>query len=146
MEDKPKKLNPFAWDYGAWRKFFAVSGCWNMIGAIPAVISPRLNLKLMYGLSTNDYYNLMLNRSLWIAILIFGVGYFLIALDPRRYFGIIVMGIIGKIAVAVIWFHMFSIGTATFMAAFAATGDSIFTVFFILYIVLEKKIENSPAS
>ena len=126
--------------YRRWRLFFLVSGLWNLGGAIPALVSPRLNLQLMYGIFKTDesslrFYLEFLNRGFWMAVLVFGIGYLIIATNPGKHLGIVVMGIIGKVIVAMSWFFLFAMGKATGFAVFAATGDSLFTVFFILYLV-----------
>ena len=137
-----RQFNPFQWEYGKWRKFFLLSACWNMFGAIPALIAPRLNMLIFYGVKTDDFYMLLLNRFAWVAILIFGIGYLIIAYDPKRAVGIIIMGIIGKTCVAVLWYYLFGIDRATIFAVFAATGDSIFTLYFIAFLITNR--ESSP--
>ncbi|HUT55549.1 MAG TPA: hypothetical protein VM658_19315 [bacterium] len=120
--------------YQGWRRFFLVSGLWNLSGSIPVLIAPSLNLKLFYGLVSDDYYHLFLNRGLWWAVLIFGVGYLIAAWAPGRHLGIIVMGVLGKTVIAIHWFYLFSIDRATILALLAALGDSLFTVGFLLYL------------
>ena len=128
-------MNPLSWNYSTWQKFFAVSAAWNLIGAIPALINPRLNLIMFYGFSSDDYYTILLNRGFWASVFIFGIGYIIIAYDPGRSLGIIIMGIIGKIFVAITWFYLFAVDRAEISAVLAGGGDSIFTVFFILYLL-----------
>ncbi len=124
--------NPLHWDYQVWQWFFVVSGVWNLIGATDGLLRPALNLEKYYNVKTDDYYTLFLNRSFWWCVLIFGVGYLLIAYDPVLFYGIIVMGIIGKVIVAANWYYLYLRGRAQTAVIFGATGDSIFTVFFVL--------------
>ncbi len=131
-----RNINPFEWDYQAWRKFFRASALWNLSGAIPSILFPALNMSLFYGVETTDYYTLFLNRGLWFAILFFGVGYAIISTDPAKHWGIIVMGIIGKVTIAVMWFYLVFTCKATAAAFFAAFGDSCFTVLFVVYLVM----------
>ncbi|UCD84282.1 MAG: hypothetical protein JSU92_13550 [Deltaproteobacteria bacterium] len=135
MENQKQNMNPLTWDYGSWRKFFFVAAAWNLIGAVPALVSPRLNLRLFYAVITDNYITLFLNRGLWWAILVFGIGYLIIASDPGKHLGIVIMGIIGKTIVAGHWLYLFSIDRATALAVFAVLGDSIFTLFFLLYLI-----------
>jgi hypothetical protein len=129
-----RNINPAMWNFGDWKKFFRVAAAWNILGSVPAIIAPGLNLRIFYALKTDDYMMLFLNRSFWIAVLIFGIGYFIISLDPARHVGITVMGVIGKIIVALNWFYLFAIDKATFMVVFGGLGDSAFTVLFIYYL------------
>src|SRR4030042_2141959 len=122
---------------GRWRLFFLAAGLWNWCGAVPAIFWPGLNLNLFYAITglqdyPLNYYLVFLNRSFWIAVLVFGLGYLIIASDPGKHLGIVVMGIIGKVIVALAWYYLFAMGKATGFAVFAATGDSLFTVFFLV--------------
>ena len=128
-------MNPFKWNHQSWRKFFAVSALWNFFGSIPAIVFPKLNMLLFYGERTEDYYALFFNRGLWVVVFIFGIGYLLVSVNPMRFTGIIIMGIIGKVTVIGTWFYMYSIERATGLAIFGATGDSLFTLLFILFLI-----------
>jgi hypothetical protein len=123
------------WGYSGWRLFFAISAVWNFSGAIHALLFPESNLQLFYGVVTGDYYTIFLNRGVWSAVLLFGMGYAIVAYDPGRNLGIIIMGIMGKIIVAICWFYLFSVDRATGYAVFGAAGDSLFTALFIFYLV-----------
>ncbi len=136
--------NPLSWNYGTWRKFFAVAAAWNLLASIPAIILPQLNLEMFYGLVTDDFYTILLNRSFWAAVLIFGIGYLIIAYDPGKSLGIVIMGIIGKILVAVVWFYLFAVDLATALVVFGGTGDSIFTVFFVVYLLRGPRSMQQP--
>ncbi len=125
-------LNPLTWELQSWRLFFLIAGLWNLTGAIPAILSPANNLEKYYDVKTDDFMTVFLNRSFWIVILIFGIGYLLIAYDPGLFYGIIVMGIIGKIIVALNWYYLRGIGKAKKGVVFVATGDLLFTILFVL--------------
>lgn len=124
--------NPIEWSYLTWQWFFVISGCWNLIGAIPGILKPASNLEKYYNIKTEDFITLFLNRSFWLIVLLFGIGYFLIAYDPKLFYGIIIMGIIGKILVAINWIYLFVIGKGEKIIVFGAIGDSLFSIFFIL--------------
>ena len=122
------------WSYRTWRRFFFVAAMWNILGSLPAIIAPGLNVRLFYGVSTDDFYTLALNRGFWIAVLVVGIGFLIIASDPAKHIGIVWLGIVGKVIVAASWFYGFIIDRATGIAAFVALSDSIFTLFFAYYI------------
>jgi len=111
-----------------------VAAIWNILGSLPAIIAPGINMRLFYGVRTNDSYTLALNRGFWIAVLVVGIGYLIVAYDPAKRIGIIWLGIVGKIVVAASWFYYFIIDRATETAVFVALGDSIFTLCFVYYI------------
>jgi hypothetical protein len=127
-------VNPFEWGYQGWRLFFLISAVWNLFGSIDGILRPANNMLRYYSLETDDNYTLFLNRSFWGAVFVFGIGYLIIAYDPGKHLGIVAMGIIGKILVSVNWFYLYGIGRAKSPALFAAVGDSLFTLFFIVYL------------
>jgi hypothetical protein len=128
-------FNPLAWDYQTWRWFFAVAALWNLVGAVDGLTRPAFNLKKYYGVERDDFHLLFLNRAFWWAVLVFGIGYALIAHSPADHTGIIIMGIIGKVLVSGNWICLYATSRARAPALFGAVGDSLFTVFFILYLV-----------
>lgn len=125
-------MNPIHWDDQVWRVFYVISGCWNLIAAIGGIFKPASNLEKFYRVKTDDFITIFLNRSFWITVLIFGIGYLLVAINPILFFGIVVLGIIGKIILAACWFYLFIIGKGEKIIVFAASGDLLFTLIFVL--------------
>jgi len=128
-------LNPLNWDYRTWRKFFLIAALWNFSGALPAIFYPALNMKFFYGVQTDNYYILFLNMAFWGAVLIFGIGYLIVSYNPGKNHGIVIMGIIGKTMVAATWYYLFGTDRATILSFLAATGDILFTLYFIYYLI-----------
>jgi len=135
-----ERLNPINWDYPSWRKFFLIAGLWNFSFVLPAVLFPSLIVRLAYGLQTSDFYILFLNTAFYLAVFVFGIGYLIIAYDPGKHLGIIVMGIIGKSMVFFGFFYFYIIDRVTLLALSGGTGDLLFTFYFIYYLM------NGPRS
>ena len=128
---------PVNWSVLVWRIFFFISACWNFLGGINGIVRPAKNLKKYYNVQSESYITIFLNRSFWIVVLIFGIGYLLVGIDPTLFYGIVVMGIIGKIAVAINWIYIFIIKKSERIVLLGAIGDLIFTVFFVLFLFSE---------
>ena len=124
--------NPLHWSYQAWQLFFVIAGCWNLLGAYGGISKPVENLRQYYNVKNDDFITITLNRTFWIGVLIFGIGYFLIAVNPILFYGVIVLGIIGKITISAIWIYLFYIGKAERIAIISASGDLLFTMFFVV--------------
>ena len=127
-------MAPSGWTYSQWRKFFLIAAIWNILSAVPATFWPEFNMKIFYDVLYGEDYAIMLNRCFWISVLIFGIGYWMVSRAPEKNQGILVMGVLGKIAVAVNWFALVLDGMATFVAFFAALGDTVFTIYFIYFL------------
>ena len=128
-------MNPLSWSYRDWRIFFIVAALWNALGAVPGLCFSALNLEIFYGVEGADDLTIFLNQCVWWAVLVYGIGYLIVASAPDRHLGIVAMGIIAKVIIAALWIRLFAIDRATFMAAFAALGDSVFTLLFVLYLI-----------
>ncbi|MBI9078038.1 MAG: hypothetical protein JEZ02_21755 [Desulfatibacillum sp.] len=134
MDSRISQLAPSGWTYSQWRKFFVIAALWNILSAVPATLWPEFNMKIFYDVLYGDDYAVMLNRCFWISVLIFGIGYAIVSNAPEKNQGIIVMGVLGKIAVTINWISLVLDGDATFVAFLGAAGDSIFTVYFIYFL------------
>ena len=136
------KLYPSNWDYQTWRKFLVIAGIWNFSFALPALLFPSFMVRLMYGFQTSDFYILYLNSSFFGTFLIFGIGYLLIAYDPGKNLGIVLLGIIGKTIVGIAFYYLYNMDRVTIMPVLAGTGDLIFTFYFIYYLTRGPRSEK----
>ncbi|MBU0994842.1 MAG: hypothetical protein KJ737_20310 [Proteobacteria bacterium] len=134
MEKSIKRLNPGIWSLSNWKQFFVIAGIWNFCYTVPALTMPKFYFYMMYGFETVDFYKIYLNSVFFVAVGIFGIGYFIIASDPPKHKGIIVLGIIGKTAVAGLFYYLYAIDRVTFLPPMGGTGDLIFTGYYTYYL------------
>ena len=130
-----ERIHPLKWDYQTWRKFFLIAALWNFSFVIPALLFPALIVRLAYGLQTSDFYILFLNTTFYLAVFVFGIGYLIIAYDPGKHLGIVLMGIMGKSMVFFGFLYLYSIDRVTLLALSGGTGDLLFTLYFIYYLM-----------
>lgn len=126
-------LNPFAWDYQVWRIFFLIAALWNFLG-IFGMIWPQESFKNMFGKETDDDIMILLYQTLWGSVLLLGIGYLIIAYNPGTNLGLVLLGIIGKIADAYSFILYYRKGLFQKRILVAAIGDLIFCFFFICYL------------
>ena len=96
---------------------------------------PKFYFFIMYGVHTDDFYRLFLNTVFMIVVLIFGIGYLIVAYDPPARKGIIFLGAMGKIVVGIMFYYLLAIDRVTLLPPLAGTGDLIFTLYFVHYLV-----------
>ncbi|MFZ5571632.1 MAG: hypothetical protein ACOZF0_14615 [Thermodesulfobacteriota bacterium] len=136
LETIQGKLNPTAWDPDTWKKFFLIAALWNFSGAIPGIFLSDLSLRLFYGIHTSDFHTLFLNSMFWGAVMIFGIGYLIVASDIDKNPGILILGIITKTLVALVWYYIYFFGCdrATILVVGGATGDLVFAGYFVYFL------------
>jgi len=70
-----------------------------------------------------------------MAVAIFGLGYWMVARNPEAHRGIVILGLIGKIAVvAILLGHYFLVGDININLAALSSGDVIYSVLFFMYL------------
>ena len=70
-----------------------------------------------------------------MAIALLGLGYWMVAGDPVAHRGIVILGLIGKIAFVVVMFsHYFFVGDVNFNLAGLTIGDIIYSALFYRYL------------
>ena len=77
-----------------WRIFFAAAGLLNLGGGLAGFLSGQPVPGA--ALPPPEYPYIL--QLLFAAVMIFGVGYLMVAVDPRRHRGIVVLGLLAKIA------------------------------------------------
>jgi hypothetical protein len=87
-------------------------------------------LNLSHAVSSDPFGQIAL-----LAIAAFGFGYWMVVANPTAYRGVVIVGLIGKIGVAMIAFaHFFFIGDVNFNLASLTIGDLVFAAFFYKYL------------
>ena len=125
-------------------RMFLISAIWNLYFSITALLLPKLNLTLCYGEEVasgilNNFYSYMLYNFQGAAILVFGIGYYIVSRDVSKNHGIVVIGIIGKLFFFVYYTYMYFITRATIVPFLAVIGDFIFSILFAYFLVQKRK-------
>jgi hypothetical protein len=122
-----------------YRRMFFVGALWNVLGGFLIVLSARWIFEL-FGLQLPIprlyFYS-------WIALFMtFGLGYYIVSLNPDEHSDIIALGAIGKLAFSVIFiWDYFSLPRGDIPRIFwlPVVGDLVFASLFILFLVGRKK-------
>jgi hypothetical protein len=118
-----------------WQIFFSAMAVWNLAAALPGLVAPRRGFRLLYGIDTDRFYELYQHWAISAVILLFGLSYGIIALDPAANLGLVLLGVIGKVLFAAVITVLFFQGRATKVALAVAAGDAVFAVFFLRYLL-----------
>lgn len=115
-----------------WRWFFAFAAVWNIAAGLPGLIDPANDaLGFGYGRTPGD---LLMVRMVGLLVAIFGVGYALVASNPKAHRGIVILGALGKIATAVLIAQAFLAQSISGAAFAMGLSDLAFAAAFIVFL------------
>jgi hypothetical protein len=123
-----------------YRKMFFIAAIWNFSFAIPGLLFPEFSIKLTFGpeidqsLILGNYYARSMYLFWWGAVLLFGIGYYLISLDINRNRAMIWMGVLGKLCFFFFFTYSYFTGRSTLLSFLGGSGDFLFTVMFIAFL------------
>ena len=92
--------------------------------------------------SADDPLLAMLDRDFAFCVLLFGVGYGIVAMDPSRNRGLIWLGIIGKLGVVATLGQRWLTDVATAWVLPAAAGDFVFAALFACFLWLSNQTDS----
>ena len=127
-------MNPLNWTEQGWSIFFWLMAAWNFALALPALFRPTLGLRLLFGFARDDSLSRAQQQLVSLGILVFGVGYTLVALDPSAGAGLVQLGIVGKLTVLGAFGTLYFQGRATKIAFAMVLGDGLWSIFYVLFL------------
>lgn len=110
---------------------FSVAAVFNWTAALlfiePLGLAAAFNLS--HAVSTDPFGHIAI-----MVIFVFGFGYWMVPYDPAGYRGIVMLGLVGKLAVVAIAFGHYFFGDVNFNLAGLTLGDLVFAAFFFKYL------------
>jgi hypothetical protein len=118
------------------RWLFALGAAWNIVIGLSVSVAPLSSLRLLYGHepSADDQLLSMLYRDFASCVLIFGLGYGIVAVDPSQNHGLVWLGIIGKLGVVAVLGQRWLTEAATVWVLPVAAGDLAFALLFACFL------------
>ena len=125
-----------------WQALFRVTGWWNVLVGAGGLVAPRWGIELFYGADavTNDLIANLAWGDFSVCVLLFGVGYFIVARDILQNHGIVVLGILGKAGVLVAFPLRFIEGQATPWILIPAAVDGTLALLFIIFLARRRRL------
>jgi hypothetical protein len=117
-----------------WKIVFLIAGLYTAGGVLPGIFNPEQGLLAFTNQIIEDRNTVYFFRSLWITVLVFGIGFFIVALNPAKHIGIVIMGLLGKLLFASNVLIQYSSEKVSQMAMTAAVIDLIFVLVFGIFI------------
>jgi hypothetical protein len=128
----------------AYSRFFLVSAIWNFYFSISALAMREFNIKVAFGEEavsavTGNFFATTFYNFMFAAVLVFGIGYYIVSRDVTRNHGIVLLGIIGKLCFFVYYGVMYIQSQCTIVAMLSVTGDFIFALLFAYFLVQKRQ-------
>jgi len=126
-----------------WKIIFLIAGLYTAGGVLPGIFNPEQGLLDFTNQVTEDWNTVYFFRSLWITVLVFGFGFFIVALNPAKHIGIVIMGLLGKLLFASNVLIQYSSEKVSQVAMTAAVIDLIFVLLFGIFIFKYYKYQEN---
>lgn len=117
-----------------WKILFLIAGLYTAGGVLPGIIDPEKGVLEFTGRVIEDWFVIYFFRSLWITVSVFGIGFLIVAKNPNKHIGIVIMGFLGKLLFATNVLMQNQNGNLSQMAMTAAVVDLIFVTAFGIFI------------
>lgn len=120
----------------AWKRFFWIAAAWNLAIGGMGLFFPGEAIKLFAGPAGAEAGSVAVDlyQSLSASVLLFGVGYAMVARDLEKNRAVVILGILGKLGVAGSALDQWSRGEASGPLLFAAVGDFVFALAFLWFL------------
>jgi hypothetical protein len=115
------------------RALFVLAALWNLAGGILGYFNTEYAFHLLFDRALTDPLYHDIYRGACGTTLVYFLGYSVVAYNPLRHTGIVLVGGIGKIGFAIQLLKFYAAGIANANAFVAIIGDFIFFALFIYY-------------
>jgi hypothetical protein len=115
------------------RVLFIVAAIWNMIGAGFGYFNTAYTFTHFFGRELTDPLIFAIYQGAWGTTLVYFFGYLIVAKNPVKHSGIVIVGGIGKVGFAIKLLQLYLAGLAGPVVFVVIVGDFIFTALFLLY-------------
>lgn len=112
---------------------FIISAIWNLIGAVFGYFNTAITFQAFFGRELTDPLYYTIYQGAWGTTLVYFIGYSIVAYNPIKHTGIVIVGGIGKVAFAISLLKLFLSGFASSIVFVVIVGDLIFTLLFAHY-------------
>ena len=116
-----------------YRGLFLIAALWNLAGALPGLFAPEQMFQQEFGRMIGDPVLVAVYRGAWGTAFLYGIGFLMVARDPVRHTGVVLMGGAGKALFALNLAFMYASGWTSDFAIVVILGDVVFVAAFLMY-------------
>jgi hypothetical protein len=123
-----------------WQKMFFFGALWNIGIGLIGLCFYTLAITMFFGAQavTDNLLALIFFRFFMVAVIIFGVGYYIVSRDLSANRAIVWLGLTAKLIIFFTFVYYYSLGQASLFSVIACSGDFAFSILFILFLYQTK--------
>jgi len=115
------------------RILFIVAALWNLIGTIFGYFNTAYTFQSFFDKELVDPLMYNIYKGAWGTTFVYLFGYLVVAYNPLKHMGIVIVGGIGKIGFMITLTKLYLAGLANRYIFIVVVGDTIFVLLFIYY-------------
>ncbi|KAB2935156.1 MAG: hypothetical protein F9K24_00070 [Leptonema illini] len=117
------------------RVLFVVAALWNAIGAASGYFQTADTFYNFFQRELSDPLFYAIYKGAWGTTLVYIAGYLIVAKDPLRHTGIVIVGGLGKVGFAITLLNLYFAGLASSIVWVVIVGDVAFSILFLAYLI-----------
>ncbi len=112
---------------------FIIAALWNLIGAIFGYFNTAYTFNGFFARELADPLFYAIYQGAWGTTFVYFFGYLIVAYNPIKHTGIVIVGLIGKVGFAISLLKFYLSGLADAIVFIVIIGDFIFSLLFLYY-------------
>lgn len=127
-----------------WKKMFFVGALWNISIGLIGLLFYEFSIRMLFGAQavTDNLLTLIFFRFFMIAVIIFGVGYYIVSRNLFTNLAVVWLGLTAKLIIFFTFLYYYALGQAGWFSVFGSSGDFAFSILFILFLYQTRGGQN----
>ena len=117
----------------SFRVIFIIAATWNLIGAGFGYFNTDYTFLHFFGKELSDPLIYAIYKGAWGTTFVYIFGYLIVAYNPLKHTGIVIVGGIGKIGFAIKLLQLYLDDLANSVVFIVIVGDFLFSLLFLYY-------------
>lgn len=119
-----------------YKRMFALAALWNIVAGVCPLIFFDFFIELLYGRAPGNTMigYIIFTKFFFAAVIIFGIGYYFVSMNPALNRGIVVLGLLSKMIIFTTIFSCFFLGIGTLFFLALVTGDFLWSIAFFMFL------------
>lgn len=115
-----------------YRFLFRFAALYNIVAGVATIVAPQAFFRL-FGLPDINHAYVMSGLGMFVAV--YGIGFYLVSMDLRRYHHFALLGLVGKSCGVLGWWYHTIVGTIPVAALWTnVCNDLVWIPLFIVYL------------